>query len=280
MLSDVRSPWDLRKPEWLDKHGTILRLSGLRATWNERMFRRLSTRLSRLVSPFDAIGDFQIHIESDEFPDYAGPVTGGYLDVAPYSLEATFDGGETVSVRLDRGKAARHPWTGSEPLVCGSVRVRLYAFDLETEALAKMGPRVDVRAWLREWSGVSVYRDGFRVWPYGEPHDDWLRLDQRRVNNPVVKLSNNQVVGFVEIAWRPEPRAAGPDEPGGPDSQRCLREPAAPHSLRDAAARGRAPVVAAPARQEAGPPAGTNGNRRRAQRHSGSSGAPIGEGRW
>jgi signal transduction histidine kinase len=46
---------------------------------------------------------------------------------------------------------------------------------------------------------VSVYRDGFRVWPYGEPHDDWLRLDQRRVNNPVVRLSNNQIVGFVEI---------------------------------------------------------------------------------
>jgi signal transduction histidine kinase len=119
--------------------------------------------------------------------------------VAPYSLEATFDGGDTVSVRIGTGKPARHPWTGSDPLVCGPVRVRLYAFDLETEALAKIGPRVDVRAWLREWSGVSVYRDGFRVWPYGEPHDDWLRLDQRRVNNPVVKLSNNQVVGFVEI---------------------------------------------------------------------------------
>jgi hypothetical protein len=59
MLSDVRSPWDLRKPEWLEKHGTVLRLSGLRTPWNERMFRRLSTRLSRLVSPFDAISDFQ-----------------------------------------------------------------------------------------------------------------------------------------------------------------------------------------------------------------------------
>src|SRR5439155_1957787 len=67
-------------------------------------------------------------------------------------------------------------------------------------------PRMEVRAWLKEWSGISVYPDGFRVWPYGEPHDDWLRLDQRRVNNPVVRLSNNQVVGFVEIA-----RDANPD---------------------------------------------------------------------
>src|SRR5262249_2434382 len=43
-------------------------------------------------------------------------------------------------------------------------------------------------------------RDGFRIWPYGEPHDDWLRLDQRRVNNPVEHLSNNQVIGFIDIS--------------------------------------------------------------------------------
>jgi C4-dicarboxylate-specific signal transduction histidine kinase len=77
--------------------------------------------------------------------------------------------------------------------------VRLYVFDLEAEALARVGPRQEARAWLREWTGVSIYRDGFRVWPYGEPHDDWLRLDQRRVNSPVEHLSNNQVIGFIEI---------------------------------------------------------------------------------
>jgi signal transduction histidine kinase len=64
---------------------------------------------------------------------------------------------------------------------------------------------MEVRAWLREWCGISIYRDSFRVWPYGEPHDDWLRLDLRRVNNPVVCLSNNQVVGFVEVSQRDNP---------------------------------------------------------------------------
>ncbi len=83
---------------------------------------------------------------------------------------------------------------------CGPVQVHLYAFDLDTTSLSRIGPNVEIRAWLREWTGVNVYRDGFRVWPYGEPHDDWLGLDQRRVNNPVVRLSNNQVIGFVEIA--------------------------------------------------------------------------------
>src|SRR5262249_62288897 len=42
-------------------------------------------------------------------------------------------------------------------------------------------------------------RGASRVWAYGEPHDVWLRLDQRRVNTPVERLSNNQVIGFIEV---------------------------------------------------------------------------------
>jgi hypothetical protein len=199
MLSDIRSRWEVRAADWLDSHGTMLRLRRLRSSWNERMFRRLCTRLARLVSPFDSGDGFRIIVESDEFPRYSGEVGGGYLDVAPYKVEADFDGQRAVSVRINGSRSVRHVLSGQELPSCGPVRARLFAFDLETESLAKLGPRTEVRAWLREWSGVSVYRDGFRVWPYGEPSDDWLRLDQRRVNNPVVRLSNNQIVGFVEI---------------------------------------------------------------------------------
>jgi len=200
MLSEVSSRWEVRPADWLDSHGTMLRLCRLRSVWTERMFRRLCTRLARLISPFDDGKGFRIIVESDEFPHYSGEVGGGYLDVAPYKIEADFDGGDAVSIRVNGGSAVRHVLPELDLPSCGPVRARLFAFDLETESLSKLGPRAEVRAWLRGWSGVSVYRDGFRVWPYGESSDDWLRLDQRRVNNPVVRLSNNQVVGFVGIS--------------------------------------------------------------------------------
>lgn len=51
-------------------------------------------------------------------------------------------------------------------------------------------------------SGVRLYRNGFRVLPYGEPKDDWTNIDKRwstasgKTNIP---LNNQNLFGFVEI---------------------------------------------------------------------------------
>jgi signal transduction histidine kinase len=208
MLSEVKNRWQIRPASEIAKKGTILRMTGLRTTWNERMFRRLCTRLTRLRSPFAELDSFAIRIDSDEFPQYSGELRSDILERAPYRIDAVFDGQQRIEVNLNGARSVEHTWNGHGDLGCGPVRVRLFAFDLETEAVARIGPRMEARAWLKEWSGISIYRDGFRVWPYGEPHDDWLRLDQRRVNNPVTRLSNNQVVGFVEITRDGNPELA------------------------------------------------------------------------
>jgi predicted P-loop ATPase len=37
-----------------------------------------------------------------------------------------------------------------------------------------------VQELIRGWAGgLMVYRDGFRVNPYGDPDDDWLDLDRK-----------------------------------------------------------------------------------------------------
>jgi signal transduction histidine kinase len=199
MLAEVKNRWEVRPAREIRKHGTQLRLTGLRSMWTERMFRRLSVRLSRLLSPFREKDQFIIRLESDEFPEYSGELRADFLQRAPYRVEAEFDGLQTITIGLNGRRAMAQPWSASGDLSCGPVRIRLFVYDLEGEALAQIGPRSEVRAWLREWTGVSIYRDGFRVWPYGEPYDDWLRLDQRRVNNPVEHLSNNQIIGFIDI---------------------------------------------------------------------------------
>jgi signal transduction histidine kinase len=51
-------------------------------------------------------------------------------------------------------------------------------------------------------SGVRLYRNGFRVLPYGETDNDWTNIDIRRANESGVNapLNNNNLFGFVEIA--------------------------------------------------------------------------------
>lgn len=43
--------------------------------------------------------------------------------------------------------------------------------------VGKLSARGDQRTWAGLSSGVRVYMEGFRVLPYGEPQNDWLKLD-------------------------------------------------------------------------------------------------------
>jgi signal transduction histidine kinase len=198
-LSEVMSQWEERAPDTIQGHGTVIRISGLRQPWSNRSFRRLTSRIQRLLSPFSRDDTFAVEIQSDDLPDYSDELQRPYFEKAPYRLSARFDGCETITYEFN-GETHETTWPGPGTLNCGPVAMRIGIFDLETEALKRIGHVYDVRAWLREWSGVSIYRDGFRVLPYGEPDDDWLRLDQRRVNNPVQRLSNNQICAMIEIS--------------------------------------------------------------------------------
>ena len=48
--------------------------------------------------------------------------------------------------------------------------------------------------------GMRVYRNGFRVLPYGEPYNDWLKLDaSTRAREILPPHANNSFFGYVEI---------------------------------------------------------------------------------
>lgn len=95
------------------------------------------------------------------------------------------------------------------PLPSGPLSFELRIWDRDRELLNKkvealqdeeiMGVRA-LRRFLDEVSGVAIYRDGFRVRPYGEKEADWLGLGQRRVQNPTLRLGPNQMFGLIKIS--------------------------------------------------------------------------------
>ena len=50
-----------------------------------------------------------------------------------------------------------------------------------------------------QWSGILLFRDRFRVFPYGEDEDDWLGLDRKALRRSGYTLNKTQFVGRVTI---------------------------------------------------------------------------------
>lgn len=83
------------------------------------------------------------------------------------------------------------------------------SFDIKVRDLAKndkenLEKRVQGsgRDIIKEWEnfrGVSIFRGDFRIRPYGNNNYDWLGLDIRRVNNPTLRISSNQVLGVIRV---------------------------------------------------------------------------------
>ena len=216
----IESLWQMErdKPD-LDEltHGTILRMEGLRTNWEEPQIEKIQTGLSRLISPFEIKVDFQIRMQlPEQLSRLSGIVEPSEILRHPhYYIRGQVDrtGGYNLNLRL-RGESDEQNILGKFTLTdamsnpkmphCGPFEIELRVWDRREEDLEPLaelyGSSVKkIRDDLDKAAGISIYRDGFRILPYGERGNDWLRLDSRRVQRPTGKLSNNQIVGFLHI---------------------------------------------------------------------------------
>lgn len=105
-----------------------------------------------------------------------------------------------TSQALKTSKPRRVVADGAMLAGIGPVSGEFYVFDRDRLVLNKLGDSLLVQNYLDENGGVRVYRDGIRVYNYGEPGDDWLGLDLRRVNTPARNISRNIVVGAIDLS--------------------------------------------------------------------------------
>ncbi len=72
-------------------------------------------------------------------------------------------------------------------------------------AIDGIGEMKRVRELQQQWSGILLFRDGFRVFPYGEEDDDWLRLDRRALSRSGYLLNKTQFIGRVSVSRAENP---------------------------------------------------------------------------
>ncbi|WP_419596350.1 hypothetical protein, partial [Thiolapillus sp.] len=82
----------------------------------------------------------------------------------------------------------------------GPFDFELYWYNRKTQRKGKStGEYQALRNLLDQWMGIRLYRDGFRVYPYGTEDDDWLELDKTALKSKGYALNRIQLVGQVEI---------------------------------------------------------------------------------
>lgn len=208
-LDDVNLTYEMWSDEDAPK-GTTLTIEGVaEGVWNEEAYRNLRSRLARLVSPFEDVEGFQIILSIPSFEELDGIVEPPEFLLDPtYRLRAALDAhGVASGEMIIDGKSfgVRETLGGVEDSVeCGPFEVEIRAWDRDQAGLEPLASRSDLsvaelRKQLNQFAGVSIYRDGFRVHPYGEQGDDWLRLDLRSRQNPVLRLANNQIIASIRL---------------------------------------------------------------------------------
>ena len=214
--------------EWHDyPKGTRLILRGLKDAWGEESIKQLRNELALLVSPFQGTNDFTIKIDTGkvwENLDGSVAVQRLLLDGANWRVVATVDDDDQVEISMtsSRHETEYHmkptPWDEAikkqgTHTHCGPLRLEFYFYvRRDAELATKTLKAAEIANFLKFNQGIRIYRDGFRVKPYGEPdgNGDWLKLAFRRMQNPEGvsqdqkpgnwRVGYNQVVGAVFIS--------------------------------------------------------------------------------
>jgi signal transduction histidine kinase len=234
LLSEVKNEWFVQNPpeEIKKTKGTLIRIFNLREGWKEEDFKQLRVATNKLLPPYDPnskefnikiISDFNIDIYNDgaEIPKEGTVTFQDVIEKAHFKMKGEINEQGVLKFEYECALTSRKVKREINLLdeesqrkfqydlyafikylskttkpSCGDFKFSLYSYDL-TDNLSIT--RID-KEFIRS-NFVYVYRDGVRVYPFGEKEMDWLELDKLR---SVVKAgrfpSYNDLLGFVYIS--------------------------------------------------------------------------------
>ena len=225
--------------EDMDESGTTIRISKLSSDWDWIRFNELlDGKIARFIDPFEtglanklliakhngrrtlipsvpkelmrhahAVCHASFRLEMGE------PIVEGKIEYREKQDRTRIEvrGSEVMTpIRTTRKRRAKrgHAAFTEIPISLDSLK-KLGGFDLEiywynrgiVEAIENLSEnKTASRKEIAHWSGgPMLYRHGFRVLPFGEPHDDWISLDKRAFGASGFKLNRQQVFGRVRI---------------------------------------------------------------------------------
>jgi len=204
-LDQIENPVKVKKLINQEHSKLQLIISELKDDWTLPDLERLKKQLSAIVPPFWN-EKFSLTLHAPHFGIESETLGPALLEEAAYKLFCKMDEDGKVHYTIDLGEKKNHSSGKADfgKLSCGPLQFTLHYFPLgpsgeDKKLMPYVLKKAHLRRQLAENCGIRIYRDGFRVKPYGDTGDDWLGLNLIRLNQPALKFSNNTLIGILEI---------------------------------------------------------------------------------
>ncbi|WP_312931785.1 sensor histidine kinase [Stutzerimonas nitrititolerans] len=204
--------------------GTQLHISGLKDSWSNSQIQRAYRYISDLIQPFPLIYSPKKNKKDPGFKVEFYEELGGVEYLVASEQKSILDNAlAVISGHVDKKgkpfvslKCERHEIHISDESMAFDPRTtNVYGHEFESySSLAGVsftayyfiadelpaGSKRIVKNVLKSSGGVRIYRNGFRVLPYGEHHDDWLGLQRSSALRQILPPHHNSnFIGFVQI---------------------------------------------------------------------------------
>lgn len=213
------------KPNKSRECGTTLKIELLKDKWSEASIRRIYNYVGDILQPFPLSEIEEIKNDGEEsiidpgFKVYFSKILNGrQINIADEKtmvynhataiIEGSVDNVgvglytlESKKLDLDEiGYISSDPDNEDVPFSeLKNVKFRAYYFIYNSDLVPKM-QESNIRKLARTQGGIRLYRNGFRVLPYGEPNNDWLGLDASTAKRSILPVhANINFFGFAEL---------------------------------------------------------------------------------
>lgn len=217
-----------------DSMGTKLIIRKLREDFNEKGISELQSDLRKLLSPFQGVDsqefNIELHTASGLFTEENKISLTDILNRAVFEYDIQFEKDtitsfiykcispnvakypsktiiledkevkETIEKLLEKDREEFED-DGDAGITLGTVKFRGYIFETKLSKLFNNPLSNDVREYLKENGGIRVYRDGIRIYNYGEDgkDNDILNLDRKRAKKLGDHIGYNQILATIEL---------------------------------------------------------------------------------
>lgn len=227
-LEDIDIKWEEGAPKVFSKdvslfsqHGTRIHITNLHRQWTKEMIRNLKQFIATFQSPFSSLTNFEVEVDVTDPIDTMVKVydVNAIFDTANYIFKADVDRNGYADTsysyfsklypKFKRKSTKKHqdlkPSSKSFPQGrkphCGPFKFHIYCWDLDPkDKKAAFSEGITYETMVKPLTGFKLFRDGFRVLPYGTEDNDWLGMDKKRIVRFQENVSRSQVIGFVDIS--------------------------------------------------------------------------------